>query len=289
MNFQHVVLAFFLVIFVSGCSTVSRKALDPEVGASIGSVNAKLSIPADEIIVRAKPSNVSEAMGYGLIPALIDGSISASRQSELEQISSDFYTKVDQIDFRSVFGNQFMASAQHQKVLSNLNISVSTKGLSKTTVASYVSELKPNEGFLGLRIWYEFSADFKNVMVFADTQLSTNNGQGNSGAEPVYKNGYLYVSDPVDGTNPLDLWGAESGMALSKVFADSADEIVMMMQQDIAAPANDVLFASLSNNEEIKYIVPTHVPWTINGFITNKTESRQSIRADTGLLLSVPR
>lgn len=280
----RVISMLCFAMLLTGCAGVTRTALSPQVASNIASVNSKLSIPADEVIVRAKPSNISAAMGYGLIPALIDGSISASRQSELEVLSSAFYAKVDQIDFRSTFGNAFRTSIDKQKSLSNLKISTSTKGLSRTTVDAYKSDLKADEAFLGIRIWYEFSPDLRNIVIAADTQLSTK-----SASEPVYKNSFVYISAPVDNANPLAAWALNDGEALSKIFAESGDEIAKMMQQDLSGPANDILFANLATNEKIQYKPPFFIPMQINGFITDKAEHRQVIRADSGVIYSIPR
>ena len=83
-----------LAVLLSGCAGVNRVALNK----APQKTETRLIIPSDEIIVRSEPSNISAAMGGGLIPALIDASITASRQTKLEEVSNPFYTETSDID-----------------------------------------------------------------------------------------------------------------------------------------------------------------------------------------------
>lgn len=269
---------------LTGCAGVTRVPLDKNVSASLTRVDSNLLIPADELIVRAKPSNITAAMGGGLIPALIDASITSSRQTELEAIANPFYEQTDSLDFRTLFGNSFKASLAEQSTLPNLNISVSSRGLSKTTLEEIKSKLSPGEAYLGLRIWYEFTADTRTVIVAAGTQMAI-------GGKPdsVYKNTFFYTSKPMPGDNPLAAWSEDHAKAVADVFTESAKEIATMLREDLDAPPNEALFASLASNEKVKVTIPTFIPMVVNGYLVDQNEQRKIIRSESGELFSAPK
>lgn len=276
----------FIICFSSllaGCAGTTRVPLNQEASARLSRVDSVVLIPADEIIVRAKPSSVSLALGGGLIPALIDASITSSRQTELEAIANPFYAGAENIEFRTLFNDSFKGMIQEQKLLPNLNVTVSTTGLSRTALESRRTSLKPGEAFLGLRIWYEFTPDTRSVLVSAGSVLVTADSK-----DPIFKNTYLYVSQPIEGPNPLTAWADNQGQALAAVFAESGKAIGRLLEQDLAGPNNETLFASLAEQEKVKFTMPTFMPITISGFVVEKTAERRIIRAASGELLSVP-
>lgn len=267
---------------LAGCAGVTRVPLDKNVSANFNQVNTQISIPADELIVRAKPSNVSAALGGGLIPALIDASVTSSRQTELEVIANPFYEKTDALDFRSLFSESFKTAFNDQSLLPKLHFSVSSKGISKTALEERKAKLTPGEAFMGMRIWYEFTPDTRSVVVGAGTVIVTAGGTDQS-----YKNAFMYISKPIEGEQPLSAWAENDGQALSQVFAESAQEIARMLKQDLEAPSNEELFASLASNEKIKYTIPSFMPIPVKGFIVEQTDQRKIFRAESGELFSI--
>ena len=282
MNIHNLLLALLLSASLSACTTMSRTPLPPQAAAGITSVNTKLSIPGDEVIVRAQASNISASMGYGLIPALIEGSINASKQNALETLSSRFYAK-QHVDFREVFSQSFNAGIQQQNTLPKLQFAAASTGLSKSILADYKAKLTPEGAFLGVRIWYEFSSDLTQILVLANAQLINKQAQ-----EPVYKNELVYVSASIGTANPLEAWALNNGEALSKAFAESGTELARLLQQDLAAPDNESVFRNLAQNEPAKFLFPGAMPIFIEGHIAEKTEQRKIIRAKTGALYSTP-
>ena len=262
---------------------MARTGLPPESAANIAATKAVLSIPSDEIIVRAPPSNISQAMGYGLIPALIDGAISASRQSALENLSASFYDKTRQVDFRTSFSQTFNQEFKQQVTLKNVDISMSTRGASPSMRDENKALLSSDNAFMTIRISYEFSPNLRNIIVAADTALINKNA-----TEPIYKNSFMFVSAPVSETAPLEAWAANNGELLSQAFTQSGTELGKLLIQDLSEPANEAVFASVAAKEKVTYTVPAFFPWIIKGNVTEKTANRQIIRADTGALLSTP-
>lgn len=280
-------IRFFTVLLslglLTGCVT-TRVPLDKETSAKITSVETRLIIPADEIIVRANPSNLAAASGGGLLFALIDSAVSKSRQTELEAIANPFYDKVDSIDFRTLFSDAFIATISDQKSLQGLTTSVSTRGLSKVALDAKRAKLNPGEAFLGLRIRYEFTLDLRSVIVVADTGLVTKDKP-----DFTYKNSLLYLSKPMEGANPLDAWSANNGQALVEALTEGAKEIARMLKRDLDAPSNELIFAEFSKQAKSRVEIPTYPILSSNGFLVEENTLRKTVRAESGALYSVPK
>lgn len=281
----------FLLVMLTGCAGTSRVPLDREVSAKLTRVEAKAGIPADEIIVRATPSNVSMATGGGLIPALIDASISRSRQSALEKASAKFYQQIESHDFRALFGDGFSAALGNPSALPNMSLLVSNRGISKSEINERREALKPGEAFLGLRIWYEFTSDTQSLLVAANVQLIAPDK-----AEPIYSNSLLYVSPPTLASDPLNAWAKNQGAALATAYRESGREIAHMLKMDLEGASNETLKAN--NLEKTKIHIPFNgpfllaangalVPLSTEGFLVEKNEQRQIVRAEGGALYSV--
>lgn len=285
---------FFCLSLLTACAGVSRVPLNKDASAKITSVDSKIMIPADEIIVRAKPSNISGALGGGLIPALIDASVTKSRQTALEVIANPFYEKTDAIDFRALFTETFKTSIGNQQLLPNLSVSVSSRGFSNTAKDEKLAELKPGKAFLGIRVWYEFTPDMRSVIVIANTLMLAGGT-----TEPVYTNSFLYTSNPIEG-DPLVAWSENQGKALAEAFAESAKQVAYMLKQDLEAPSNEIIAANNAKQAKVKATIPFYgpflrapngslVPLSTDGFLVEESDHRKIVRAEGGAIYSVPK
>lgn len=285
--------SIFLIVLLTGCAGISRVPLDRAASANLTRVEGKAGIPADEIIVRAAPSNVSMATGGGLIPALIDASISGSRQSALEKASAKFYEQTESHDFRGLFGETFTSSLGNPSALPNLKLFVSSRGISQGEIDERRKTLKPGEAFLGLRVWYEFTTDARSLLVAANVQLIAPDK-----TVPVYTNSFLYTSAPIGDSEPLEGWAKDRGAALATAYRESGKEIAYMLKMDIEGPPNEALTAENAKKPRAKVHIPFYgpylmapngalVPLTTEGFIVEKNDLRQIVRAEGGALYSV--
>lgn len=282
-----------LLALLTGCAGISRVPLDKSAAAKINATEGKLSITNDEIIVRAQPSNIAGYTGGGLIPALIDASVSRSRQSALEKLTLPFYEQVDGVDFRTLFSEQFSRTFDAKSLLPNLALNVSTVGISKTEIEERRAKLKAGEAFLGVRVFYEFTPDLRSLIVVANPQVIT--AQGDT---PVYTNSLIYNSAPVADSSPLEAWSKDQGKALAEIFKESGAEIAKMLQMDLDAPSNEILASNRAKQGKVKVQIPFFTPFimspngaliplTAEGVIESSTESRKIVRAEGGALFSV--
>lgn len=267
--------------------------MDKVASTRLKSVEGKVGIPADEVIVRAAPSNVSVVTGGGLIPALIDASISSSRQNALEKLSAKFYEQIESHDYRKIFSDAFISSLGKSAVLPNLKLVVSSRGISKDEIAERRKALKQGEAFLGLRIWHEFTTDARLLLVAANVQLIAPEIP-----EPIYTNSFLYTSVPVVGSQPLEAWAKDQGSALVAAYGEGGKEIAYMLKMDIEGSSNEALAAENAMKPRAKIHIPFYgpylmapngalVPLTTEGFLVEKNDRRQIVRAEGGALYSV--
>lgn len=285
--------SIFFLVFLAGCAGVTRVPLEKTASAKLTSVEAKAGIPADEIIVRAAPSKVSMVTGGGLIPALIDASITSSRQTALEKVSGKFYEQVETHDFRSLFGDTFKASLGNPSVLPNLNVQVSSRGISRGEIDERRKMLKAGEAFLGVRLWYEFTTDARSLLVAANVQLIERDK-----TEPIYTNSFLYTSAAVADSEPLEGWARNQGAALAAAYRESGKEIAHMLKMDIEGPSNEALTAENAKRTKAKVHIPFYGPFLMapngalmalstEGFLIEKKDQRQIVRSEGGALYSV--
>lgn len=290
---RHLLLLVLLAC-LTGCAGISRIPLDRASTARLTAVEGRLGIPADEVIVRAAPSGVSAATGGGLIPALIDASVSGSRQSAVEKDAGKFYEQVEAHDFRTIFGDALRSSLGTPAGLPSLKLTVSSRGFSKSEIDERRKALGPGEGFMGMRIWYEFTLDGRALFVAANVQLITSGSP-----TPTYANSFLYTSKPVTGPIALEAWSSDGGRALADAYREGGIEIARMIRMDIVGGSNEVLATENSKRQKAKVQIPFYgpflmaangalVPLTTDGFLVEKDAGRQIVRAEGGALYSVP-
>ncbi|WP_171001727.1 hypothetical protein [Methylobacillus flagellatus] len=258
--------------------------MDKTVTSSISNVDFQIQIPQDELLVLAIPSNMAAASGGGLLFALIDSSISASRQSKQEEAANAFYDKADFIDFRTRFGEAFKAAMADQTSLPKLDISVTPRQTSDEGMESKRSALKPDQAFIAFQVWYAFSKDSRQIMVSTGTSMVAS-----SKPEKVYKTVIHYLSQPVSGDNPLDKWTENNNQALDQAFMESAKDIAALLKRDLEMPATEIIMTELASQEEVKITLPTIIPYFFKGRVVEKTDQRQIIRAENGELYSLPK
>lgn len=293
INNTRLALLILALSILSGCGGLNRIALKKDANLP-QKTEARLIIPADEIIVRSKPSNISAALGGGLIPALIDASITASRQTELEKISTPFYNETVGINIRELFAEEFKPIFNSQKSLPNTNLLITNRAISKNTMAKLQSNLNATESLMAIRIWYEFSSDAKNVIVIAGVYMAEPLKK-----EPAYRNILFYLSKPADILNeesPLSYWSKNKGERLKKVYADSASILAKLLIDDLEAPSNKAIKSASSEKKEAKISIPYFnqqflftpsngiVRLSESGFVLEEDDSKKILRGKSGAI-----
>ena len=144
-----------------------------------------------------------------------------------------------------------------------------------------------------MRIWYEFTSDGRSLLVAANVQLI-----GPEKPEPVYSNSFMYTSAPVAESEPLAAWAREQGSALAAAYREGGKEIAYMLKMDIEGSSNEALAAENAKRPRAKVHIPFYGPFLMSangalvafsaeGFLVEKNDQRQIVRAEGGALYSV--
>lgn len=291
-SIPRVLFLAVILSILSGCGTLNRVGLQKD--SIPKSSEARLIIPQDEIIIRSKPSNISTALGGGLIPALIDASITKSRQTELEKISTPFYNETAGIDLRTIFFEEFKTAFELQKTLPDTKLVVTSRALSKGTMKDLQSKLSPDDSLMAIRIWHEFSSDAKKVIVIAGAYM------GQSAKEdPVYRNMIFYLSKSAEvgeGDSPFVYWSENKGERLKQVYSSSASIVAKLLVEDLASSSNEEIKATHSDKEKTKVAIPPFnqqvmftplngiVRLSESGYVMAEDDTKKIIRGDSGVM-----
>lgn len=272
----------FISLALGACSTVpNRIPLDANAKKDLSATSAYVHVGQDEIIVRAEASNVSGAMGGGLIGALIDSSIAKGRQETIQSSIEPFYSAVDDLDVR----NKLVASLRTALVE---NFAVKVTAVDGATYRLYGpaleekrSALKPNTGFLQIGMDYSFSQNFQRLSVKTHVEL----WRGGM-ATPIYTNDLHYQSAPVGrgGADSLNAWSDSKGAKYRQAIDEAVIEIVSMLKMDAVATPTDATPTKQATASMIVGSISTN----ITGPVLDSKPGRQVIRNSNGSLYSLP-
>jgi hypothetical protein len=103
MSRLRLVATLATVLLLSACAIPMRATLTPEQRGKISELNAHVVVVQDEVIAAVEASNVSGALGGGLIGAIIDSNVTSSRVKESQQALGSFYVAIEDVDYRREF------------------------------------------------------------------------------------------------------------------------------------------------------------------------------------------
>jgi len=239
-----------VVLGLVGCAAPQYIPLSPEAAAKIKTVKARSMVVQDEVIAKADPSLVSAAMGGGLIPALIDASITRARQERLQTAMEAFYATVEDYDFRAEYWPQLTKVLQEDYALKVVNIVTTPRTLSLKERQNITSSLKPDEGYLWLQTDYYLSTDLRSLNVSTYANLLAKDQQF-----PVYKNRVTYQSAPVpdSGEQAAKAWATDNGKPFYDKLREGIRETLAMLSLDIKPVKPAPATSTKSNQVTVKY------------------------------------
>ena len=280
---QKAIFWIAAAISLSGCAIPQYVPLNQDNAKKIQKVDVRSVVVQDEIIAKADPSTISAATGGGLIPALIDASITRARQERLQTAMESFYAVVEDYDFRSEYWPQLRTHLQENYPLKVVKITTTPRTLASKELQQIIPNLAPNEGYLSLLTEYYFSTDLRAVSVSTMAQLWTKNAQ-----QPVYKNRVTYQSSPLGsgGEQSALAWSENHGQVFYEKLKEGIRETLAMLSLDID---NNSLPAK-PEQINIKYNFGGNSPGnkqSIQGTVIARRGDRVIIRDSIGYLYSV--
>ncbi len=228
MLFRIVMLAIPLLL--TACATPMRVTMTPEQRAKVGELKAHVIVVQDEVIAAVQPSNVSAALGGGLIGAMIDSSVTNTRVKASQQIMGPFYATIEDVDYRKEFNETV------RRELGNYPIKISEmtttpRMLNRDELNQMREKLSPAQALLVIIPNYSLTMDFRNLDAEAWVTMWTK-GEVNT---PTQRGVLRYQSEAVGlgGKPSVDLWGANNAALFKNALRESISELMKMILLDI--------------------------------------------------------
>lgn len=257
----RLVATLSIALLLGACAVPMRSSLAPEQRGKITELTAHVVVVQDEVIAAVRPSNVSIALGGGLIGALIDSKVTNSRVNESQQLLGPFYAAIEDLDYRKEFNDSI------ERGLSDYPIKVgkfttTPRALSNAKLAQLRNDLRPGQALLVIVPRYTLSMDFRSfdsesvVTIWLKPEASDSRMPSQRGV-------LHYQSAPMGpgGKESLAQWSAQDAAAFRNVMRESISETVRMVMLDIdvasttAEQPKDLqsfAFNTGSGNSEIK-------------------------------------
>ena len=230
---QRLLLLCLLLLPLGGCLSMPKYVpLDPVEQKDLKQIRAQSSISQDEIIVVARNSNVSAAMGGGLLGALIDSSIAKNRQKGIQDTIEPFYAATDDVDFRKDFWAALLSTLKQSYPVKVTDVKTSPLVLTRAEHEKLLAELPPGDGYSYVGTRYTFTPDYSRLEIYTGIDIWRAGKP-----EPIYSNLFHYQSKPVPaGIDPMKLWSENNGRLYRETVAEGIGETMKMLKLDMQFP-----------------------------------------------------
>lgn len=229
----RLVAALSVALLLGGCAAPMRASLTPEQRGKITELTAHVVVVQDEVIADVQASNVSAALGGGLIGAMIDSKVTNDRVKASQQSLGPFYAAIEDVDYRKEF-NDSIKSGLSGYALKVGQFTTTPRALSNDKLAHLRKNLQPGQALLVVMPRYTLTMDFRNfdsesvVTIWLRPDASDSNTPSQRGV-------LRYQSAPLGagGTDSLTQWGAQNAAAFRDKMRESIAETVRMVMLDI--------------------------------------------------------
>lgn len=273
------------ILLLHGCINGPQYTpMTPEVRNSIDSVELYNLTIQEEIKPDITLTNVSGALGGGLLAAMIDSSINKGRAADAQETINPFYRVTNDIDYREHSASQFNSLLASEFNINQLKDSGEAVLLSETVLAEKVKKLEANEALLYLSSFYNFADNSKRLSTSTAAFLYTKSKKPVEGEpKPTYFNRIYYQSDSVGdgGEDSLVKWAENNGALYLKTLQESVQRSAELLIYDLQ-PVLDELCTS---RVKADYLSPYFVfIKQVEGNLVLKKETGSVIRSKDGAL-----
>ncbi len=267
-----------------GCAAPAYIPLSQENAKKIQTVDVRSMVIQDEVIARADPSNVSASLGGGLIPALVDASVTAGRQEKLQTAMESFYESIEDYDFRAVYWPQLTKQLREQYPLKVKTIVTTPRGINYREEQKFGTTLEENQAQMIMATTYYLSSDLRTLNVSTYVNLWMKGGM-----QPSYKNTMIYQSSVVGSgaEQSAKAWAQDGGKPFMEKLSEGIRETLAMLSIDMK---NNAPVAATAEKVTVKYNygeARSADNSNIKGTVVEKHGNRIILRSDAGQLYSV--
>lgn len=242
----RLVATLSVALLLTACAAPMRASLTPEQRGKITGLTAHVVVVQDEVIAAVEASNVSAALGGGLIGAMIDSKVTNNRVNESQQALGPFYAAIEDVDYRQEFNGSIERGLAGYPIKVG-KVTTTPRALSDAKLTQLRKDLQPGQALLVISPRYTLSMDFRS---FDSESVVTIwlRPEASDSRMPSQRGVLHYQSAPVGpgGRESLAQWAAKDAAAFRDVMRESIAETVRMVMLDIdvaassAPPAKDL-------------------------------------------------
>ncbi|MBW8847617.1 MAG: hypothetical protein JF607_21845 [Burkholderiales bacterium] len=229
----RLVATLSIALLLGGCAAPMRSSLTPEQRGKITELTAHVVVVQDEVIADVQASNVSAALGGGLIGAMIDSKVTNNRVNASQQVLGPFYAAIEDVDYRKEFNDSIRSGLAGYPIKVG-QFTTTPRALSNDRLAHLRKSLQPGQALLVIVPRYTLSMDFRSfdsesvVTIWLRPEASDSNLPSQRGV-------LRYQSAPLGlgGKESLAQWSAENAAAFRDKMRESIAETVRMVMLDI--------------------------------------------------------
>jgi hypothetical protein len=235
MLFLRTIALVSITLLLGACAAPIRVSLTPEQRSKITELKAHVVVIQDEVIAAVQPSNVSAAVGGGLIAAIVDSSITNKRVKESQQVFGPFYASIEDVDYRKDF-NETIKRELANYPIKVAQVDTTPRALTNAQLTQLRETLAPGRALLIIAPRYFLTMDFRSLDVEAVVSMWVKGGVDNT---PVQRGVLHYQSQPVGpgGKDSILLWGAQNAALFRSTLRESMDEMVRLVMLDMEVAA----------------------------------------------------
>ncbi|MFL9876107.1 hypothetical protein [Paraburkholderia megapolitana] len=210
-----------------------RSSLTPEQRGKITELTAYVVVVQDEVIAAVHPSNVSAALGGGLIGAIIDVNVTNYRVNESQEALGPFYAAIEDVDYRKEFDDSIERGLAAYPIKVG-KFTTTPRALSDDKLAQLRNDLQPGQALLVIIPQYSLSMDFRSFDSESVVTVWLKSDASNSRI-PSQRGVLHYQSAPIGpgGKESLAQWGAQNATAFRDAMRESISENIRMVMLDI--------------------------------------------------------
>lgn len=285
MTFIKRFVALGLALLIQACATgpkytpMTQQTLD-----SIGSLESYNLVIQDEVTPAVELSNVSGALGGGLIAAAIDSSVNDGRATTSRDTIQPLYNEISDLDYRALIVEELNPVLIEDFNLSNPNERAEAVILKDKEITAKISRLKPGEAFLFLTNFYQFREQFQMLQTSTTAFLYLANSEKPSVNKPDYHNTVIYQSELVGsgGAASVAEWAKDDAKLFREKIARSVQASKDMLRYDMRPIVNEK--CEFGAQVEIPNILNTQ---KIKGHVLKQVDHETLIRNVHGGLYTV--
>ncbi|MDH5445699.1 MAG: hypothetical protein OEY52_09095 [Gammaproteobacteria bacterium] len=218
---------------------------------TVKSSEVKIVVEQQEIYAHVNRSNITGAMGGGILWALIDSAIDSSRSEDADKELQPIKNMLLEINTQEILKNNYSKKLKNVAWLNAKSFSIETKDLQleerkKVTVNSV------NNAVLFVNIKYFLTSDYKTLKVMVSAEMYPNTkelqklGVNNFTDESMlYKNSYTYEYSIPDNNlekdGILNKWVSDDSNNIAKVLERGFESVTNWLANDLQAAKHEKL------------------------------------------------